>query len=73
MHLNSNFVFYILGPSSVDIPVGVNNKHRGYGIIAFKQRNLAQLAYQELKKAGLKFEMITYTGPANKDPLKLTY
>lgn len=59
---------FISGPSSVNIPVDSENKHMGHGIVTFEEKELAQLAYQELKKSALKTEMIFYTGPANRDP-----
>lgn len=58
----------ISGPSDIDMPVNAENNNTGNGIISFKEKDLAELAFTELKNTALKEQMILYIGPANKAP-----
>lgn len=64
----SIYKLFFLGPISISVPVDKNNKHMGHGIITFKEKSLAELAFHELKKTSFKGQMLPYSGPANRDP-----
>lgn len=63
---------FLLGPASISVPLDSKNKHMGHGIITFKEKSLANLAFDELKKTSFREQMIPYTGPANRDPPEIS-
>lgn len=60
------------GPASISVPLDSNNKHMGHGIITFREKLLANLAFEELKKTSFKDQMILYSGPANREPSEIS-